>query len=330
MQMRDWGEQGFIRHLRQEFPIAHNLVGIGDDCAVIPKDSEESWLITTDALVENVHFIKEQMPAREVGYKTVAVNVSDIAAMGGTPTYAFFTIAAPKTLEYSWLSDLVQGLKEACDLWNIQLMGGDTVGSHHDLFLSLTLMGISRQSHLKYRHTAHPGDILCVTRSLGDSGGGLKALLHRLPFSERGQKLIQAHFHPLPSPSEGVWLASQEAVHAMIDLSDGLHRDVQRLLEASHTGGAIEISQIPLSEELQEASREHGWNPIELALTGGEDYCLLLTIAPESFEKIQKAFSKKFQKNLVEIGRITDRVGELSYLDHGQLVDLLLTPFEHF
>src|SRR3990167_1821105 len=213
MRIQDWGEDGFIGYLKTQFSSSSSrnfIVGIGDDCAVIPGNNGISLLVTTDALVEGIHFIRDRISPEDLGYKTIAVNVSDIAAMGGTPEYAFLSIALPPSVECAWLKGIVQGIKEACMKWNLQLLGGDTVGSKRDIFLNLTLTGSISHDRIKYRHHAKAGDFLCVNGYLGDSGGGLKALQEGLFKTEDIQYLIQSHFRPKPNPQEGIWLATHE------------------------------------------------------------------------------------------------------------------------
>ncbi len=330
MQFHNWGEDQFIEHLAKLFPSKDNILGIGDDCAVIPAEKSHAWLVTTDALVEGVHFLKEQIPAKELGYKTVAVSVSDIAAMGGTPQYAFLSIALPKTIDCSWAELVMEGIKEACEKWNILLLGGDTVGSKRDVFLSITLIGSAIQGKIKYREGAQPGDVICVSGYLGDSGGGLKALQEETTRTRTVQSLIHAHFHPEPSPQQGIWLAAHHDVHAMMDISDGLDCDLRRLLKTSRTGAQIETHLIPISTSLSSVSAQENWDPLQLALTGGEDYCLLLTVAPESFENLQHAFEKTFGSSLFPIGRINDRSQELVYYKNGQKIPLDYANYNHF
>lgn len=326
MQIKNWDEDSFIHHLANQFPASGTLMGIGDDCAVIPGEEGMAWLATSDAFVEGVHFLKEQMAASEVGYKVVAVNVSDIAAMGGKPKYAFLTVAIPSTLDYEWLKQMTQGVKEACQTWEVLLLGGDTVRSKRDIFISLTLIGSAIQTNLKYRHMAEPGDLICVNGYLGDSGGGLKALHTETP---NAQRLIDAHFRPQPNPQEAMWLASHAEVHGMMDISDGLNCDLHRLATASKCGGVIELTQLPISETLRQVSIANNWNALELALTGGEDYCLLFTVAKKTFNSINQSFSEKFEKELYNIGEVTEKIGELSYQENGHPVQMQLKDFQH-
>lgn len=330
MQFKDWGEEKFIQHLAAHFPSKGPILGIGDDCAVIPGDGEKAWLVTTDALVEGIHFLTAQISPKDLGYKTIAVNVSDITAMGGEPAYAFLSIALPKTIACDWVDSLIQGIKEACEKWNLLLLGGDTVGSKRDLFLNLTLIGSANAATIKYRHQAEPGDVISVSGFLGDSGGGFKALQEQIPLTEEVAHLLCAHFRPEPHPDQGKWLAEQKGVHAMMDLSDGLNCDLSRLLKRSKAGAIVETSQLPLSPPLAKVSQEQGWDPLQLALTGGEDYCLLLTLSADAADSIQRSFQEAFGSPLYAIGRITNHPDELIYHQSGAAKQLSYTHFDHF
>lgn len=322
MKIKEWGEEGFIQHLAKLFPSAHQTVGIGDDCAVIPKDDKIAYLVTTDALVEGIHYFREQIPPSELGYKSIAVNVSDIAAMGGTPQYAFLSIALSKEIDKNWLLEFVQGIKEACLSWGIHLLGGDTVGSKRDLFINITLIGTASHSNIKYRHRALSGDIIFVTGNLGDSGGGLRCLQTGVNHPE----LIKAHFHPIPHVNEGLWLASKQEVHAMMDLSDGLNCDLTRIIKASGCGAIVELSKLPLSPALKQFCQDSE----RLALTGGEDYCLLATVAAEAADEIKKEFKEKFGRELHQIGKIISGPESIQYLRNGEPCTLILSNFDHF
>lgn len=330
MQIKDWGEENWVQHLKEQFPSQDSLVGIGDDCAVIPYEQNKAWLVTTDALVEGVHFLKDQISAFDLGAKAIAINVSDIAAMGGFPHYAFLSIALPKETDSQWAYELIQGMKEACEEWDVQLLGGDTVGSKRDVFINLTLISSAALDHIKYRHQAKPDDVICVTGYLGNAGAGFQALQENVDKTEHINYLIHTHFYPQPHLQQGVWLASQSNVHAMMDLSDGLDCDLKRLIKSSHVGAVIETSKIPTSDALIQASLDHQWNALKLALTGGEDYCLLLTVASDSFSMVQNAFQENFGCPLYEIGKINDQSGQLAYHQDGKPIQLNYKNFDHF
>jgi len=330
MNFEKWGEENFIEFISKEFPVDRNIIGIGDDCAVIPIEEGKAWLITTDALVEGVHFLKNEISAKDLGYKTVVVNVSDIYAMGGMPNYAFLTIALPKTLECIWMQQFIKGFKEACKKWNILLLGGDTVGSKRDIFINLTLIGLGDQNKIKYRNQAQSGDVICVSGFLGQSAGGLKALQTKTPRSLPVNHLIHTHFRPELLIEEGSWLASHSEVHAMMDISDGLNCDLKKLLKKSDKGAVVDIDQIPISPQLLEVSITQEWDALELALVGGEDYCLLLTVCSDAFNALQKSFQKQFQRSLFAIGNINDSSNELIYQRKGESIPINYTSYNHF
>ena len=330
MNFQDWGEEGFIQYLAKLFSQKGPIRGIGDDCAIIPDDKGTATLVTTDTLIEGIHFLKAQIPPKALGYKTIAVNVSDIAAMGGTPQYAFLSTALPRTTEAGWAKELAAGIKEACDKWHILLLGGDTVGSKRDIFLNLTLIGQAEAHKIKYRHTAQVGDIICVTGFLGEAAAGLKVLQNGLPETPEIKHLIHKHFHPEPDPAQGRWLAAHEEVHAMMDLSDGLDADLNKLLKSSNKGAKIEISKLPFSAELTRLCAKQAWDALELAVAGGEEYCLLLTIRKKAFETIQEAFTKNFQKPLYDIGTIVESPSKIHYQKQGKPFQIKGQSFDHF
>lgn len=316
-------EDDFIEELKALFPAKKGTIGIGDDCAVIPIDDKTALLITTDALAEGIHFLKEEISPFDLGFKTVAVSVSDIAAMGGQPEHAFLSLALSKEIDNLWLKELVCGIKSASDKWGIALLGGDTIGSKGGIFLNLTLVGKVPLSQIKYRHTAKIGDTICVTENLGDSLGGLKILQNKL---KKQETLMRAHLHPEPSIQEGMWLGAQEHVHAMMDLSDGLDCDLKRMLKASKCGAVIDVERLPLSKELCTLAQENNWDPIELALAGGEEYHLLFTT--ENFDKIKREFFETFGKTLYEIGKVTKE--NLLYQKNGVSIKSNINSFTHF
>lgn len=330
MKIGQWGEENLIEYLSTHFPATPPLTGIGDDCAVIPLNNEMAWLVTTDALVENVHFLTSEITPKELGNKSIAVNVSDIAAMGGKPESVFLSIALPVSTQIKWVKELIEGIRESCTKWNIRLLGGDTVESKSDIFINVTLMGTAKKTAVKYRHQAQLGDILCTTGRLGNAAGGLKALQEMITKTEDVEVLIESLFHPKIYLEEGQWLGAQRNVHAMMDISDGLDTDLKRLLKSSKKGATLDVSKIPLSEALQEVSRVNGWDALNLALSGGEDYSLLFTASPETFETLQKEYEERFQTSLYPLGVITEPSCGLIYQLHGKEIKMKLSPFEHF
>lgn len=165
---------------------------------------------------------------------------------------------------------------------------------------------------------------------LGSAGGGLKALQEKIRTSEDVASLIQSHFQPNPSPSQGIWLASQDEVHAMMDISDGLDCDLKRLIKSSQKGAVIETTQLPISTVLIRVSSENGWDLLELALAGGEDYCLLLTVDSKAIDTLQHNFQEKFNTPLFTIGHITDAPIEVKYCRNKEIFKADYKNFNHF
>lgn len=323
MKLSEIGEEGIIELLKTAFPTPSPLIGIGDDCALIPiEGSQEAFLVTTDALVEGTHFLSTTISPHDLGYKTAAVNLSDIAAKGGIPLYAFLTLALPQETDLSFVRDFLQGLKEG--LQSTLLLGGDTVSSPEGIFMNLTIIGKCITSQVKKRDQAKIGDIVCVDGYLGDAMAGLEVI-------QKGLKgfpsLVQAHQRPHAHLEEGRWLSSHPSVHAMMDLSDGLATDLPRLLKASQVGCEIDIEKIPISTPCQEFYP----NPLPHALGGGEEYCLLFTIAEGQLNSLNQAFQTRFGTPFFPIGKIVKNPRNVVYKSNGQPARVDSLPlFKHF
>lgn len=331
MSLHELGEFGLINRLATRFAISppFGVEGIGDDCAVIPYRDHLSYLVTTDLLAEEIHFLKSKISPEDLGYKTLAVNLSDIAAMGGYPKYVFLSMALSKEMELNWLDRFFDGFHQLVREEHLFVLGGDTSASPSPFFVNLTVIGECPTQQIKRRSAAKPGDLICCTDYLGDSGAGLQVLLNNLPLTPFTCPLVEQHQRPRPHLKEGQWLATQTGVHAMMDVSDGIDSDLQRMMEQSHCGAKINLEQIPLSPCLIKTAQEFGWNTLELAVTAGEDYCLLVTIDPSHYEQIASDFSKHFQLPLYCIGQITKEPG-MVYDFHGHTRSFARHGFDHF
>ncbi|MCX8010773.1 MAG: thiamine-phosphate kinase, partial [Ignavibacteria bacterium] len=230
MKLSAIGEFGFIKRaseiLNQKLP--KDIVGIGDDCAVIPIESNKSLLVTTDMLVEDIHFLRDKISPLDLGFKSLAVNLSDIAAMGGEPKSAYISIAIPPDVEIEWLDNFYSGIRQLTESENVYILGGDTTKSPNKIVINFSVIGIAQTNFIKYRSSALVGDYICVTDFIGDSGGGLKILLNNLESDDDAKYLVQRHNKPKPQIQEGKWLATRPEVHAMMDVSDGIDSDIQR------------------------------------------------------------------------------------------------------
>jgi thiamine-monophosphate kinase len=332
MKLSAIGEFGFIRRISP--PFVENLpdavVGIGDDCAVIPWKDDASLLVTTDMLIEDIHFLRARIPPRDLGYKSLAINLSDIASMGGTPESAYISIGIPKDVEVEWLDEFYVGLRELAESERVHLLGGDTTKSPTHLVINIAVLGTVNPRLVKFRSTAKPGDVICLTDYIGDSGGGLKALLENKPMDDDGAYLVQRHHRPKAQLAEGAWLAAQDGVHAMMDVSDGIDSDLHRIMERSLCGAEVHIERLPISPQLQRTSERYGWDANELAVAGGEDYCLLTTVTPERHSIVAREFERRFNRPLANIGMITEKEKGLIYIEQGKLVEPRKHGFDHF
>jgi len=332
MKLTEIGEFGFIERFKHKYDhlISTNDLGIGDDCAVLSINDTEKHLITTDLLIEDIHFVKDKISPEQLGYKSLAVNLSDIAAMGAQPLYSFLSIGIPVNTYVEYLDRFMQGYYQLSEKYNTPLMGGDTTKSVDRLVINIAVFGKCVPSEMRLRSMAQSGDLICVTGNLGDSAGGLKIVLDKLETSNINKELIKRHNLPEPMVNEGLWLAKQNAVHAMIDISDGIASDLNHILKASEKSAIVELDKLPVSNSLKEACKKYSWNIYNLAAGGGEDYELLFTIAKTNYEKVNSEFKKQFNKPLYPIGEIRNGNSGIRWLDHGRKVKTGKLGFDHF
>lgn len=308
MQINDIGEFGLIRKIANLFDslTPEGWDGIGDDCAIIPIDSEHSMVVTSDMLVEDVHFISSRISAYELGRKALAVNLSDIAAMGARPTATFLSIGLPSSVEVEWCDAFFEGYRS----FGVPLLGGDTTSSKSGIVVNITVLGSCSINNIKRRRDAKVGDLVVVNAHLGDSAAGLQLLLSNAESSNNldFKTLIAAHHNPEPSIEQGAWLGTQKSVHAMMDISDGVASDLKHILRASQCNAIINMDEIPISDTAQRVAAQMGWNMVELAVSGGEDYGLLMTVEPEHFDELALQYSEKFGTKLYVIGQIVEQI----------------------
>ena len=313
-------EAGIITYLKSVFPEQ-----IGDDAAVIPLTQNESYLITKDLLVEDVHFRLNYCLAKSLAYKALQVNLSDIAAMGATPKFVLLGMAIPTAYE-NQLQEFLDAFTTCCKNASIILIGGDTTKSSDKLMVSITLIGTANNAHIKYRQHATINDQVCVIGNLGHAHLGLIALESK---KERFDDFKQCFLEPQAKVNEGVWLGLQDGVNAMMDISDGLFIDLQRLCEASAVGAEVKLENLPMSNAFKQASEQLNLDPITTQLTGGEDYGLLITIKAEDYLRISDEFKLRFGYTLQAVGIIKKGNG-VSFSQDEEPISLALTPFSHF
>jgi thiamine-monophosphate kinase len=333
MKLDEIGEFGFIKKISRGCLIRPDDVvkSIGDDAAAFRVPPGQVSLITTDLLVERIHFIRNSISGSDLGYKSLAVNLSDIAAMGGIAREAFVSIAIPEDCPLEYLEDFYDGMKRLAVRFDVNILGGDTTRSKEDLVINIVVQGMADRGQMLYRDAARPGDIVFSTGYLGDSRAGLHLILNEIPIGTADWKgLYRAHVAPEPHLPEGYFLASQPGAHAGIDTSDGLSSDLGHIAEESQVGAVLYADKIPVSESLLKFCSRFGFNPVEYALSGGEDYTLLCSIAPENADETAAKFQAEFNKPLFRIGEITDNNRlELIYPDN-RTKPITATGWNHF
>jgi len=293
------GEFGLIKHLTKTFKTEQpsTIKGIGDDAAVIDY-GEKVTLVSTDLLVEGVHFDLAYVPLRHLGYKCASVNFSDIAAMNGKPRQLFVGISVSNRFPLEALEEIYEGIRLACRRYHVDLAGGDTTSSVHGLFLSLTVTGEADKQDVVYRNTANENDLLCVSGDLGSAYMGLLLLEREKKVYEANPEMqpelsgydyiLERQLKPEPR-TDIIELLKSAGVKptAMIDISDGLASDVLHLCEDSGLGCRIFEDKIPLDAMTVSAAEEFNIQPVTAAMNGGEDYELLFTVNINDFEKVR-------------------------------------------
>jgi thiamine-monophosphate kinase len=331
VKMEDIGEFGFIRSIQDNciFSPSRIIKGIGDDCAVVGPYDGRVFLITTDLLIEDIHFILEKIPPEHLGEKAVNVNLSDIAAMGGKALNVFVSLAIPKRVDVKAIYSLYRGIKSVCKAHNINILGGDTSASPDRLMISITVIGEAPQGEVLLRSGASPGDSIYLTGTIGDSAAGLKLIKEEAtapgPIASR---LIEAHNRPVPFLNAGRMVGRSGLASAMIDLSDGLLLDLSHICEQSHVGACIFQGALPLSQELTTMAEINRLNPYDLAMSGGEDYRLLICVPPKNTGKFQEMFGEDAQ--VFCIGEITDHQGIEVIKSDNTKEQLNIKGFDHF
>lgn len=287
MYIRDiGGEFALIGRLAQKVPTDHPqvVVGIGDDAAVLTSgdDSGPYLLVTTDTIVADDHFRLSWASPEQIGIKAAECNISDIAAMGGTPVCMFVSLVLTPETTVQWVDRLYSGIGESCRNHHVAVAGGDT--THGSVIsVGITVLGTVPREHLCLRSHARPGDLLAVTGELGASGAGLRLLLENRPVTPY---LLEKHLAPRCRLDAARLLAP--VVHAMIDISDGLASEVDHICNRSNVGAKVYADRIPLHSDVIEAGKILGVDPVEFALNGGEDYELLFTVSADKLDQLNQ------------------------------------------
>lgn len=319
MNLRKLGEFGAIDRMAARLGVvpktllAPGTIGIGDDTAVIPAGGDSSTLFTIDTMVEGIHFLRDT-PAEYAGFKIIAVNVSDIAAMGGMPSAAVVSLACPRATEVEWLEALYDGIAEAAERFEIGVLGGDTTAAK-EIALTVAALGSCRRPAPVLRGGARPGDLVCVTGTFGGATGGLRILgMERVlkkpqeDYGHAGLRLLERHLKPEPRLAAGRALAEAGAT-AMIDVSDGLAADLAHICERSDCAMTIDAEAVPVNPDLAEVGDRVVPDVRVTALTGGEDFELAATLSPDALDRAVAAVEAT-GTSLTKIGVVKAKDGE--------------------
>jgi thiamine-monophosphate kinase len=306
-------EQRFVASLQRKFPFHYGL-GIGDDASAV-RSGNSFQLISTDLLVEDVHFRLHDVSAEGLAEKALAVNVSDIAAMGGHAQYFYLCLGFPDRLPPAFRRRFFSGLARAGRKWRVQLAGGD-YSRASKLVIAITIVGVS--SRPLRRSGARPGDLIGVTGPTGESALGLQLLLK----GERRSPFIRRHQYPRPRCAQGLQLSAY--AHAMIDISDGLLLDLSRVLRASGAGAEIDYEKLPVSPLFRKLCRQKFLDERSLVLAGGEDYELLFTLSPFQEKRLRRTGMRYHL-----IGQVT-KGSRLVVRENGRPLRIATLGFDHF
>ncbi len=307
------------------------IFGIGDDCAMIEGRNGKDMLVTTDSLYEGVHFKREWITPRALGRKSLSVNVSDIAAMGGKPLYYLVSIGIPKGFPENDVKELFDGMAQIAATFKMILIGGDTCASKSGLLITVTAIGEIDSGKALLRRGACPDDLVYVTGTLGGAALGLAALEKGMRSLEM-REYLKRHDDPTARVTTGAWLAASTCVTSMIDISDGLAQDLSHIADASGVGINIFADLIPLNDGFATDASACHKDPLILALTGGEDYELAFTVPKEKaklFEKMLSVVAPTFGHKVTKIGEVVTGSGVRVKDIHGTELPVSSKGFEH-
>jgi len=325
------GELGLIERIRRKVRIVQKgvVLGIGDDCAAFRVPPGKLCLLTTDALVQGVHFELAFLSYKDLGWRSLAVNLSDVAAMAGTAVGALVTLGLPQGLKVGETDELYAGMFELARKFKVDLVGGDTVRSPV-LVLNLTVWGEVEPKKMTTRSGAKPGNLLLVTGELGGAQAGLEVLSGAVQGITESEPILKRHRRPMPRLKEAQALSRAGGVHAMIDISDGLASECQHLTKESKVGIELWEEKIPILPVTQRVARAKELPGTDLALFGGDDYELLFTAPERRAGMLQDALRKLGTRTTV-IGKVTSgRPGVVMVTKSGERKKITRAGFDHF
>lgn len=335
MLLKDVGESGIIKMISgySQCKEENIIVGIGDDAAVIKPNPKLASVYTTDILIENIHFSLSTCLPFQLGYKSLMVNISDIAAMAAIPKYALISLAIDLNTDVKFIDEFYQGAIKAASKYGVVIIGGD-LSKSDILAINVTLIGEAEREMIRRRNTALAGEKILVTGKLGSSAAGLNLLTNEevsnlLSYSKK-EELIKTHFMPLARVKEAR-LAAALGVTSIEDISDGLAADLKHICEQSKTGARIYLSEIPIDDSVKKISEALTGSEYDLALNGGEDYELVFTAPESKVDKIIDEVLKITETSISVIGEIVpEKEGIMLVKEDGLLTEMVSCGFDHF
>ncbi|MDP9380303.1 MAG: thiamine-phosphate kinase [Chloroflexota bacterium] len=334
LRVSDVGEFGLIDRLSKLLPRSQQdlLVGVGDDVAVLRSPEGRHLLLTSDAQVEGVHFLKERTSAEEIGRKLVAVNVSDIASKGGQPRHLLVSLVLPPEIEVGWVEGLYTGIRRDAELYGLDVAGGNVASSPDRLVVDAFLMGDVAPEFLVQRSGARPGDIVCMTGCLGDAAAGLLLLVNTgLEVARDHAEVVRAALvTPTARLREGQVIAAERGATAMMDISDGLLSDLGHLSRASSVGARLWADLLPISDAARAVARLSGRDPVEWALSGGEDYELLFSAPPDRAAAVAKSVRNATGTPVTVVGEVRPTEEGVVVVREGAEFSLSAEGWDHF
>lgn len=335
MRISELGEFALIERLQQCIGVQRPdiIVGIGDDVAVLADREDEYLLATVDNHVENVHYLPYLITPQQLGRRALAVNLSDIAAMGGTPHYALVSLALPPDTDVAWLEACYTGMQALAQQSGVAIVGGNITRSVAGVAIDITVLGRVRHDQIVLRSGAQPGDKVLVTGYVGDAFAGLQLVFQPTLAVEPWvrETLILCYLEPLPRLQESVVIAQAGVATAMIDVSDGLGGDLGHICDRSQVGVTVWADALPTSSGMHQVAHAMGVAPWKLALEGGDDYGLCFTVPSNAVEELKHAIAEQTGTLITVIGEIQPKEqGRHVVLPDGQSVPLDASSWQHF
>ncbi len=322
-------ERDFIQNVKglHQAKAQFLVKGIGDDCAVFAESDDFCWVISTDILVENIHFSLSWHDPYLLGRKSIAVNLSDIAAMGADPRFVLLSIAIPSSLDAIWCNKFNDGVASMLQEFNCTLIGGDTAKGAL-LTINISILGTSKPQNVAYRSSAAVNDDIYVTGLLGSAAAGLELYKHKEMGNDAFRNFYKSHLDPQPQVVAGSMLADSHLVKAMQDISDGLSTDISHICKESGVGAILYQDRLPFEKGLENVCKLLKLNFFDLVLNGGEDYQLVFTASKTNRKKIEELFYGS-EIHPVIVGRIRQEPGVFLEGEQGKRKEITFKGFEH-